>query len=511
MGVKMKISKNRFFAATLILFFLTCWSWIQAASEEWPTLGWKTSTPEEQGVDSMKLAEVMDELLNSNLRVHSVLVVRNGHIVLEANFYPFQPNGLHDLASVTKAITATIIGIAINKRFIQDVHQPILDFFPDYKIKNVDERKKSMLLEHLLSMRDGIQCIASPSEITLMQMLFSPNFVQFMLDLPMEAEPGTRYRYNSGGVHLLSAVVSQATGQGTLEFAKKYLFGPLGISDMIWPVDPQGVNNYGWGDLRLRARDLAKIGYLYLKNGLWQGNKILPEGWMAQATKKYTQFDDGNGYGYQFDIHTDGSYSKSGRGGQFLHVIPARNMVVVIYGIGGLPRLGGILNKLVQSANETGDPLTPNPKSNAVLKEKIEHAAKEPEAVPEIFPLPEIAKQISGKVYNMEPNQLGLTKLSVVFHNAREAVLKYDLPPMFSDRQAELRVGLDGIPRIGAGRYGLPEAATGRWSFASSLVVDIDGIGNNLDIEMVLNFEENRISGTVTGSVFDKIPIRGSF
>lgn len=507
----MKIVRHRFFTATLILFLLTCWPWIQAASEEWPTLGWKTSTPEGQGVDSLKLAEVMDQLLNSKLRVHSLLVVRNGRIVLEANFYPFQPDGLHDLASVTKAITATIIGLAIHKGFIQDVHQPVLGFFPDYKIKNIDERKKSMLLENLLSMRDGIQCIASPSEITLMQMLFSPNYVQFMLDLPMEAEPGTRYKYNSGGVHLLSAVVSQATGQSALEFAKKRLFGPLGISDMIWPVDPQGVNNLGWGDLRLRARDLAKIGYLCLKNGIWQGNRILPEGWIAQATKKYTQFDDGNGYGYQLEIHTDGSYSKSGRGGQYLHVVPARNMVVVIYGIGGLGGAGSISNKLIQAANETGEPLIPNPKSNAILKEKIEQAAKEPEAVPEISALPEIAKQISGKVYNLEPNQLGLTRISVVFHNNREAVLKYDLPRVFSDRQPELRVGLDGIPRMGTGRYGLPEAATGRWSSASSLVVKIDGIGNNLDIEMVLNFEENRISGTVMGSTFDKIPIRGNF
>lgn len=482
-----------------------------AASEYWPTRAWKTSTPEQQGIDSLKLANVLDHILTKKLRVHSILVIRSGNIVLDVNFYPFQANGFHDLASVTKAITATVTGIAVDKGFIKSEEQLVLDFFTQYKIANLDQHKKEIRVQHLLSMRDGFQCTASPSEVTLMQMIFSPNWVQFMLDLPMAAKPGTRYLYNSGAVHLLSAIITRATGMSAFEFGKKHLFGPLGISDIIWPIDPQGKNNLGFGDLRLRPHDLAKIGYLYLKKGIWENKRILSKDWIAKATTPYSRFKNGNGYGYQWVVRPDGSFAKSGRGGQLLDVIPHKNMVIVIHGAGIAGGSSGISRMFVQAANGTGEPLPPNPKACAALQAKIKQVCQKPKLKPVVSPLPEIASLISGKIYRLEPNLLGVTYISITFLNAGEGVLTFDVPPQFDRNPQNNRVGFDGIPRFSPGRYGLPSATLGKWVSDSSMVVDINGIGNNLDMVLKLDFAENKVTGTIKSDVFQEILLRGQF
>jgi CubicO group peptidase (beta-lactamase class C family) len=510
-GGIMRKNKLKWLCSILVVLFvfLPGGTGIQASSQPWPTHVWKMSTPEEQGIDSTKLARIIDDILASKHRVHSLLVIRNGYMVMDCHFYPFTTNGIHDLASVTKAITGAIAGIAVDKGYIKGVDQPVLEFFPDLTVANLDERKRSLRVEHLLSMRDGIQCVASPTEETLGQMISSSHWVQFMLDLPMEAEPGTRFLYNSGAVHLLSAIITQATGQSTLEFGRKHLFGPLGIADIIWPIDPQGNNNWGWGDLKMRPHDLAKIGYLYLNNGIWDGKRILSEDWISRSTQKYSDFGEGSGYGYQWTVYKDGSYSKSGRGGQFLHILPQKNMVIVIHGAAVPGGTAGISHKLALTANETGEALPPNPEATNVLLNKIKQASQKPSIAPKVSPLPEIASKISGKVYHLEPNMLGVTFLSIAFSDETEAVMTFDTPSIFSDQNLEYKVGLDGISRISPGRYGLPSAATGRWASDYSFVVSIDGIGDNMDLEITLNFTEEAITGTISGSTFPGIPIRG--
>jgi len=228
------------------------------AQSYWPTRGWRTSTPEEQGLDSNKLAEAIEFVLSEKVQAHSLLVIRNGFIVADAYFYPYMPNTRHDVASVTKSITSTLVGLAIEKGLIKDVSQPVLGLFADRKASNLDDRKKAMTLEHLLMMESGLQCINSPTEVTLFQMLGSPDWIQYMLDLPMTDAAGTRFAYNSGAVHLLSAIVHKTSGMKALEFARRHLFEPLGISDVLWPADPRGEDNHGWGDLQLRPPQRAK-------------------------------------------------------------------------------------------------------------------------------------------------------------------------------------------------------------------------------------------------------------
>ena len=215
--------------------------------------------------------------------VDNLMIIRNGYLLVEAYFYPFSKDSKHDIASVTKSFTSSLIGIAIDKGYIRDVEEHVLDFFPDRTITNLDVNKQALTLEHLLTMQTGFDCIAEPAEITLMEMIDSPDWVQFALDLPMSEKPGKSYTYCSSGAHLLSAILSQSTDMSTLEFSREYLFEPLGISDVIWPTDPQGVNR-GYGDLCITTEDLAKLGYLYLYHGNWDSQQVLSDAWINSAT-----------------------------------------------------------------------------------------------------------------------------------------------------------------------------------------------------------------------------------
>ena len=237
----------------------------------WPTEGWVTSTPEEQGMDSALLADGLEYLMEqSGFDIHSLTVIRNGHIVTDANFFPFRAGELHDLASVTKSFTATLVGMAIEQDLIEGVEQPVLEVFPDRTVANLDADKEAMTVEDLLTMSPGFECRRSPD--TTAQMMETPDWVQFALDQPMTHEPGTAWAYCGVASHLLSAAIAETSGMHALDFASSHLLLPLGIDDARWFTDPQG-NHRGWGDLFLHPHDAAKLGYLYLSGGEWDGRQ----------------------------------------------------------------------------------------------------------------------------------------------------------------------------------------------------------------------------------------------
>jgi CubicO group peptidase (beta-lactamase class C family) len=208
----------------------------------WPTHGWLSSTPEAQGVDARVLARLFDFVRERRVPIHSLLIVRNGAIVLDASFFPCRSGDPHDLAPAAKGVTSTLIGIAIGGRLLGGVDQAVLPLFSRRRVANRGARKEHLTIEHLLTMTTGLDCRFRPGEITLGQMQHSPDWTQFMLDPPMAADPGSRFEYCSGGMHLLSGIVSQAAGMSTLEYARRRLFEPLGIDSVIWPADPQGTS-----------------------------------------------------------------------------------------------------------------------------------------------------------------------------------------------------------------------------------------------------------------------------
>ena len=236
------------------------------APDYWPIDGWQTSTPEEQGFDSAKMAGGLQDMLAQQAEIDSLLVIRNGYIVLDAHFAPYDGTFPHDIASVTKSIMTTLIGIAVDQGKL-DLDQRMLSFFPGRAIANLDEGKSRITIRHLVSMRNGMQSgCYEDDEPTLDAMRGAADWVQAALDRPMVSEPGTEFCYDSPGMHLLSAILQEATGMTAQEFAQQNLFTPLGIQEVIWETDPQGYTR-GWGDLHLLPEELAKIGFLWLHRG----------------------------------------------------------------------------------------------------------------------------------------------------------------------------------------------------------------------------------------------------
>jgi CubicO group peptidase (beta-lactamase class C family) len=495
-----------FRAAVLIVF-----SAVSFARSSQPTQGWRVSTPEQQGLNSNKLAEAVDFVLREKVRAHSLLVIRNGFIVTDAYFYPFAPNTRHDIASVTKSVTSTLVGLAIDKGLIKDVSQPVLNLFPDRTPANLDSRKKTMTLENLLTMQSGLQCINSPTEVTLFRMMGSPDWVQFMLDLPMTDAPGVGFAYNSGAVHLLSAIIRKTSGMSALEFARRSLFEPLGINDVIWPTDPRGEDNHGWGDLQLLPHDMAKIGYLFLNNGKWEGKQILSAGWVREATQRRVSLQGGESYGYLWwmTAQPPGLIEARGRGGQRIIIWPEKNAVIIFTGGGFEP---GRVGPYLLAAFESDKPLPADPAGAARLEAAVRRAA-EPSAAPkgEINPLPETAAAISGKRFALEPNPYSIRALALTFKDAAEAVLYLDTGAGLTDRtRLEFLIGLDGRPRLAPGRGGLTAACQGAWKSPNTLVVEIDEVANINRFSLELTFVDGRLDGKLAEATgLGSTPIRG--
>jgi CubicO group peptidase (beta-lactamase class C family) len=282
-------------------------------------------------MESSVLADMMRTIGDEEYAIDSVTVVRNGYMVADVAIHPFGPDSLHVIHSCTKSIVSALIGIAIDQSYIQGVQQQVLSFFPDRRAANADENTEAMTLEHLLTMSSGLECKDSYLYRWrgLNQMRQSDDWVQFMLDLPMAEAPGTRFEYCNGGSFLLSAILQASTGTCAAEFARSHLFGPLGITDVEWPTNPQGIS-IGWGELRMRPHDMAKIGLLYLRGGQWDGEAVVPSSWVEASTRKHIGATLQDGYGYQWWVDDEnGAYMALGYAGQFIFVVPERDLVAV--------------------------------------------------------------------------------------------------------------------------------------------------------------------------------------
>jgi CubicO group peptidase (beta-lactamase class C family) len=250
----------------------------------WPTTGWTTSPPEAEGMKRESLGRLI--AFGQSAGLDGLLVARHGRIVTEAYYGEFLPGMKHVLNSATKGVVGTLIGIAIDRGLLAGVDQPMLEFFPDRKIAHVDDRKKAITIKHLLDMTSGIDWTEPLQGVpeTVLGMNLSPDRVQFILDRPMAEAPGRNFNYNSGNSNLLSAILTKSTGCSAREFAQAELFTPLGITDHEWLADPQG-NSRGGAGLSLQLRDMAKLGYLYLRKGLWADRQILSAAWIGEVER----------------------------------------------------------------------------------------------------------------------------------------------------------------------------------------------------------------------------------
>lgn len=219
----------------------------------------------------------------------------------------------------------------------------MLSLLPEYAAQAGDERKHAITLEHLLTMTPGLEWDESTHPYSdpgnsHYHLNRADDWMAYVISRPLKDTPGTQFAYNTGAVHLMSAIIKASTGQYANQFAREHLFGPLDIVSYNWPTDPQGYPYTGgsYGGLRLKARDLAKFGYLYLHRGKWNGKQVIPQDWVAASTQTRVELAPGQGYGYLWWL---GSFEIKGRqlkvvnaeglGGQLINLVPELDLMVV--------------------------------------------------------------------------------------------------------------------------------------------------------------------------------------
>jgi hypothetical protein len=315
----------------------------------------------------------------------------------------------------------------------------------------------------------------------------------------MKYGPGTHTAYCSPGYHLLGSIVGAAAHEKEAEFARKNLFEPLGIRDVVWATDPQG-RTHGWGDSHFYPQDLAKIGYLYLHGGEWDGKQIVPKSWveMSIAPPEGPRGGPG-GFGYEWNSATGPNgpqYGGTGRGGQSLIVWPDLDTIVVITA-GGNP---GQLAAAIRTAIKPTGSLPENPVALTALRTQAAALAEAPTPQP-VASLPSTAARISGVRYDFPINPSRLDSLTLVFGPAGDAKVNFT----YLGKDLSFPIGLDGRYRLGShGPFGLLAGALGRWISENEFMLDMNFAANinhyTLDIRFVpdgIEVMANEASGLI--------------
>jgi CubicO group peptidase (beta-lactamase class C family) len=291
--------------------------------------------PEKAGIDPAGILAFVDELEREDLETHSFMLVRHGEVVAEGWWAPCGPKDKHMLYSLSKSFMSTALGIAVSRGKLS-LGAKVSEFFPEDMPETVSENLAEMRVRDLL-------CMACGQETEPMSQMFDApdgNYPRAFLAHPVPFKPGTHFLYNTAGSYMLSAIVQKATGQTLSQILADQVYEPLGIKGAVWDQSPAHVDFGGFG-LRASTEDIAKFGLLYLKHGVWNGEQILPKGWVEKATSKKIEngtdpnSDWAQGYGYQFWMCRHGNYRGDGAFGQFCIVMPKYDAVLAITGGGG--------------------------------------------------------------------------------------------------------------------------------------------------------------------------------
>lgn len=362
---------------------LPCLLYLPTFSQgSWPTKGWATSQPAAVGLNTDTLNFLEKTLGSGNYgNIDGMLIIRHGQIAYQHSFThdyrdiykaeakeksplnPGDPGGpynyfnawwhpffhesdLHTLQSVSKTITSMVIGVAIANKDFPGLSTPMLQFFDTTAVKNIDDRKRRVTILHLLTMTAGFDWnenlpYADPKN-TGSAMEESCDWLSYAIDRPMSAEPGKLFNYNGGETEILAYIFRKATGIDLEEYAVKHLFTPLGIKNYYWKRSPSGLID-SEGGLYLEKTDLAKLFYLYLHGGNWDGRQLIQEEYVRSSVKPYVTVAANVFYGYKWWLRkygqseTETAWTGSGFGGQVPMIIPEYDVVAVFTGWNILP------------------------------------------------------------------------------------------------------------------------------------------------------------------------------
>lgn len=318
--------------------------------------GWETASLDSENIDTALIAKLFDRINDQSYKnIHGVLLIKNGKLVVEEYFPGRDSNGTerafhrdmrHEMHSVSKSVNSILMGIAIDQHLVGGVEERVSDLLPEYADVWADHKRDDLRLKHLLTMTSGLSWDEwthpySDPRNDLEAMDRSADIVKYVLERPVIAWPGQKFAYSGGISIVLGEIVHRRSKLPTGEFAKRFLFEPLGISNYRWYEWRSGILNTG-GGLVMRPRDMAKIGQIFLDGGRWRGKQIVSERWLVESCRNYVdarqfpQWHADDGYGYQWwlrSLQVNGrvvpSFHAAGRGGQFIVVFPSLQTVAV--------------------------------------------------------------------------------------------------------------------------------------------------------------------------------------
>lgn len=398
--------------AVIIFIFLSACKWQEVKINDLPR-----STPEAEGVSSEQILQFIEAAENSKNELHSFMFLRHGKVIAEGWWNPYRADLKHTMYSTSKSFTSTAVGFAVSEKLLS-VDDKVISFFPDQLPETVSPYLADLRVKDLLTMSVGQ--VPDPTFTITPR---DSNWVKSFLALPIVKKPGSEFLYNSMATYMVSAILQKVTGQKLIDYLTPRLFDPLSIEGIDWEVDPMGINVGGWG-LRLKTEDMAKLGQLYLQNGVWNAKQILPEEWITEATTaqiedsapgtaadKKKSSDWAQGYGYQFWRCRNNAFRADGAYGQYIIMMPDQDAVVVI--TGETPDMQDEINlvwKYLLPAMQE-DELPANDKALVKLNDKLSSLAL-PLTTKSTSPLVE---KISGKTFSLGANDEKYDSISFQF------------------------------------------------------------------------------------------------
>ena len=450
------------------------------------------STPEAQGIASTAILAFIEAVEKADLELHSFVLMRHGHAVARGWWQPYAAELPHMLFSLSKSFTSTAVGLAVAEGLLT-VQDRVVDFFPDDLPAEVSENLAAMTVHHLLSMNTGHDADTTG----YLRQQPEGNWAKGFLARPVEHRPGTKFVYNSGASYMLSAIVHKLTGQSLLDYLTPRLFVPLGIEGATWEVAPGGVNVGGWG-LAITTDEIARFGQLYLQQGEWQGQQLIPRDWVAAATTKQTEngpsenADWAQGYGYQFWRCQHGAYRGDGAFGQFCVIVPEQDAVLAI--TSGLRNMQAVLDLVWQHLLPAMQdaPLPADATAHAQLGERLASLALQPQNGAATSYR---AEMISGKRYSFEANDDDLAAVQLEFKGQDAHLILQDERgehhiPVGYQRWAMGEATMDQPPHITTAR---PTAASGAWTADDTYSVRLSFNTTPFIPTFTFRFEDDRV------------------
>ncbi|PKL83224.1 MAG: hypothetical protein CVV24_06115 [Ignavibacteriae bacterium HGW-Ignavibacteriae-3] len=323
-----KLFKDFLFVLLVTFFFSSC---VNESEPDNPIgFQWEKSSPAALGLSESKIYQAVTAARSEGF-INSLLIIRNGKIASENHFNGGNANSSQTVRSVSKSFLSALVGIAVNKGILR-LDQKMIGSFPEYSTSNIDPRIKDITLEHLLTMKSGIK----GDESIYFTFTNSGNWIKTILELPLDFSPGSKSQYSTAGTHLVSGMLTKASGMSTLDFAEKYLLNPMNVDIKDWIRDPQGIY-FGGNDMFFTTRNMAVLGLLYMNNGFLNNTQIVQSDWVNKSlvysggsSSVWGSLSNG-GYGYLWWLGTVANHKiffALGHGGQYIVCVPDLNMIV---------------------------------------------------------------------------------------------------------------------------------------------------------------------------------------